>query len=120
MIENFKAETKTKFDMNDLGVMKYFLGIKIQQYPNGIFVDKQKYAIGIIQKFKMTNCKLVDTPITHGNKLRKEDVAPLVYPTLYKSLVCSLLYLTITRPDIMFEASFVSRYNKTNYRSWIS
>ena len=58
----------------------------------------------------MTNCKLVDAPISQGTKLTKEDVAPPDDPTLHKSLVNSLLYLTVTSPDIMFAASFVSRF----------
>ena len=56
----------------------------------------------------MINCKLVDTPIALGTKLSKQDEGPSIDFTLYKSLVSSLLYLTITRPDIMFVASFVS------------
>ena len=99
-----------EFDMIDLGNMKYFLGIEIHQSANGIFVGQQKYAIDIIQKFIMTNFKSADTPIFQGTKLSKEDVAPSVDSTLYKSLVGSLLYLTTTRPDIMFVASFVSRF----------
>ena len=50
--------------MTDLGVMKYFLGIEIYQYANGIFVGQQKYATEIIQMFRMNNFKLVDTPIS--------------------------------------------------------
>ena len=100
---------KVEFDMTDLGVMKYFLRIEIHQSDNGIFVGQQKYATDIIQKFRMINCKPADTPIAQGTKLSKEDVAPSIDFTLYKSLVGSLLYLTVTRPDIMFVTSFVSR-----------
>jgi len=58
----------------------------------------------------MTNCVPVDTPISQGTKSTKEDVAPPVDPTLHKSLVGSLLYLTMTSPDIMFATSFVSKF----------
>lgn len=70
-----------------------------------MFVGQQKYSIDILQKFRMTNCKPSDIPIVQGTKLKKQDVAQLVDSTLYKSLVGSLLYLTATRPDIMFTAS---------------
>ena len=89
--------------------MKYFLGIEIFQFANVIFFCQQKYVTDIIQKFRMANCKPVDTTISQGNILSNEDISPLVDPTLYKSLVGSLLCLTATRHDIMFEASFVSR-----------
>jgi len=58
----------------------------------------------------MTNYKKVDTPISQGTKLRNEDIAPLVDPIMYKSLVGSLLYLSATRHDIMLETSFASRF----------
>lgn len=58
----------------------------------------------------MTNCKHADKPISQGTKLRKEDIALPVDSILYKSLVSILLYFTSTRPDIMFVASFVSKF----------
>jgi len=67
----------------------------------------------------MTNCKLVDTPIVQGTKLTKEDVAPQVDPTFYKILVGSFLYLSATRHDIMFAASFVSKFMQSlNISHW--
>lgn len=60
----------------------------------------------------MINYKPTDTPISQGNKLRKEDVAQPFEPMLYKILVGGLLYLTTARPDIMFAPSFVSRFMK--------
>ena len=119
MLEDFKAAMQAEFDMTDLGVMKYFLGTEIHQSDNGIFVGQQKYATDIIQKFRMTNCKSADTPIAQGTKLSKQDVAPSVDPTLYKSLVGSLLYLTATRPDIMFATSCVSTFmHSPNITHW--
>jgi hypothetical protein len=58
----------------------------------------------------MEECNPVETPIPLGTKLSKKDEGPIVDPTLYKILVGSLLYLTTTRPDIMYAASLVSRY----------
>jgi hypothetical protein len=58
----------------------------------------------------MEDCNPSETPIPLGTKLRKKDEGPTVYYTLYKSLVGSLLYLTTTRPDIMYAANFVSRF----------
>lgn len=61
----------------------------------------------------MISCKLVNIPIALGTKLSKKDEGPSVDSTFYKSLVGSLLYLTTTRPDILFATSFVSRFMKS-------
>lgn len=108
MLEYFKEAMQTKFVVTDLGVMKYFSDIEIHQFTNGIFVGQQKYATDIIQKLRIMNCKPADTPIAQGTKLSKEDVAPPVDSTMYTSLFGSLLYLTSTRFDIMFAASFTA------------
>lgn len=90
---DFKETMQTEFDMTNLGVMKYFLGIGIHQFANGIFVFQQKYASYIIQKFRMTNCNPVETPIAQGTKLSKEDVAPPLDPPSYNvQLVVYLSY----------------------------
>ena len=96
--------------MTDLGIMKYFLGIEVHQSAKGIFVCQQKYAADILKRFRMEGCNPAETPIPLGTKLSKNDEGPTVDSTLYKILVGSLLYLTATRPDIMYATNFVSRF----------
>ena len=96
--------------MTDLGIMKYFLGIEVNQSAKGIFVCQQKYAAGIIKRFRMEGCNPAETPIPLGTKLSKNDEGPIVDSTLYKILVGSLLYLTTTRPDIMYATNLFSRF----------
>jgi hypothetical protein len=110
MLEEFKAAMKTKFEMTDLGLMKYFLGIEVDQSSHGIFVCQQKYATDILKRFRMDKCKPTETPIALGTKLSKQDEGSTIDSTLYKRLVGSLMYLTATRPDIMYATSFVSRF----------
>lgn len=83
MIEEFKLLMQKKFDMVNIGLMKYFSGIEIQQFSNVTFICQQKYASDIIKKFIMTNCKLIGTLISLATKLSKQDVAPQVDSTLY-------------------------------------
>jgi hypothetical protein len=109
-LTNFKHAIKYEFEMIDLGIMKYFLGIKVDQSTNGIFVCQKKYATDIIKRLCMEECNPAETPIPLGTKLSKKYEGPIVDPTLYKILVGSLLYLTTTRPNIMYAASLVSRY----------
>ena len=110
MLQNFKIEMEKMFEMSDLGYMHYFLGMEIHQEHNGIFLSQRKYAQDILKKFKMDTCKAVSTPFTLNLKLLKNDGDRLSTPTSFRSLVGSLLYLTASRPDLMFPASMLSRY----------
>jgi hypothetical protein len=109
-LTSFKHAMQSEFDMTDLGIMKYFLGIEVDQSTKGIFVCQQKYAADIIKRFCMEDFNPAETPIPPGTKLSKQDEGPTMDSTLYKSLICSLLYLTATRPDIMYAVDFVSGF----------
>ena len=82
--------------MKDLGLLHYFLGLKIQQCSGGLFVSQGKYVWEILEKFNMQGCKPVDTPLLGG--WRKEDAtsAEEVDATVYRQLVGSLMYLVNT------------------------
>ncbi|GKU97469.1 hypothetical protein SLEP1_g10613 [Rubroshorea leprosula] len=69
-----------------------------------------KYALDILKKFEMENCKPVATPLVQNEKLSKDDQETKVDSPYYRSLIGSLLYLTATRPDLMFAASYLSRF----------
>ncbi|KAL0359588.1 UNVERIFIED_CONTAM: hypothetical protein Sangu_0808200 [Sesamum angustifolium] len=90
------------FEMSDLGLMHFFLGIEINQEKEGIFICQRKYTETLLKKFKMESCKTVTTPLVTGEKYQKEDASQKVDGSIYRSLIGSLLYLTATRPDIMF------------------
>ena len=97
--------------MSDLGRMKYFLGIEVVQTANAIFICQQKYAHEILERFGMVQSNAVANPMVPGCKLSKGGNGDLnVDATEYKRLVGSLLYLTATRPDIMYSVGMISRY----------
>ncbi|XP_031253746.1 secreted RxLR effector protein 161-like [Pistacia vera] len=96
--------------MANLGLMKYFLGMEITQAAGEIFVCQQRYATELLLRFGMENCKPVNTPLVPNLKLSKTDGAERVDEGKYRSLVGSLLYYTATRPDLMFTASYLSRF----------
>ena len=110
LLAEFKREMQDVFEMFDLGIMNYFLGMEIHQCSSGIFVSQRKYAIDILKKFKLESCKEVATPLAHNEKISKNDGEKLKDPSRFRSLVGSLLYLTATRPDLMFPAGLVSRF----------
>ena len=110
LFADFKQSMFKEFEMTDNGLMSYFLGIEVKQENDGIFISQKKYMRDILEKFKMENCNAVSIPVGTGVKLSKEGDGKLVDSTLYKSLVGSLRYLTITRPDILYGVGLVSRF----------
>ncbi|KAK2966883.1 hypothetical protein RJ640_028893 [Escallonia rubra] len=110
MVYEFKSKMMKRYEMNDLGLLHYFLGIEIQQTEGGIFICQKKYGETILKKFKMYGCKSVGTPLVVDQKLIREDGSGDVNASLFRSLVGSLLYLSATRPDIMYATSLLSRF----------
>lgn len=86
------------------------MGIEVYQSDAGIFLNQQKYAVKILKKFRMQNCKPVPTPLILNTKFSKEDGAEKCDASLFRSLIGSLLYLTASRPDLMYAASLLSRF----------
>ncbi|XP_015165530.1 uncharacterized mitochondrial protein AtMg00810-like [Solanum tuberosum] len=89
--------------MTDLGEMMYFLGMEIKQEQNEVFICQKKYIKDILTKFRMENCEETTTPVCQKEKLSKNDEAEKVDETLYRRLVGCLMYLTATRPDILYD-----------------
>ena len=104
---------KQEFEMTDLGLMKYFLGIEVNQLKYGIFINQIRYALEVLKRFKMINCKATTTPIETSTEVSKEDQSSSIDPTLLKKLVSSLMYLTATRPNIIFAVNLISRFMET-------
>ena len=110
MFVEFKHSIKHEFDMTDLGKMRYFLGLEVLQKSDGIFISKKKYALKVLNRFGMDKSNSVFNPIVPGCKLVKDEGGVKVDKTYYKQVVGSLMYLTATRPDLMFVVSIISRY----------
>ena len=110
MFEELKKDMAKEFEMTDIGLMSYYLGIEVKQEDKGIFITQEGYAKEVLKKFKMDDSNPVSTPIECGVKLSKHDEGGKVDPTLFKSLVGSLRYLTCTRPDILYAVGIVSRF----------
>jgi len=110
LIENFKTVMKEEFEMTNMGLLRYFLGIEVDKNQNGVFISQEKYVNEVLERFNMQESKVAITPTMMGLKLSKEDSSKDFDPSLYKSIVGSLMYLTTTRPDIMFAVSLISRF----------
>uniref|UniRef100_A0ACD6ARQ8 Uncharacterized protein n=1 Tax=Avena sativa TaxID=4498 RepID=A0ACD6ARQ8_AVESA len=109
-IERFKDEMKTEFQMSDLGLLSFYLGIEVQQHGDGISLCQAHYASRILQLGGMEGCNPAHTPMEERLKLSRESTAKEVDATKYRQIVGSLRYLVHTRPDLAFAVGFVSRF----------
>ena len=108
MITRFRETMIRQFEMAYMGLMSYFLGIKVIQQNDGIFISQKKYAGDILKKFKMEHSKPVYTPIEEKLKLTRENDGKWVDITYYKSLIKSSRYLTATRLDIVLKFAYIA------------
>nr|GEV79595.1 hypothetical protein [Tanacetum cinerariifolium] len=98
------------FEMSMMGEMKIFLGIQVNQFSNGIFINQSKYILDILKRFGMDNCDMVPTPMVEQDKLKLNLVGKPINHTDYRNMIGSLMYLTLSRPDIMFATYICARY----------
>ena len=110
MFTEFKSFMKHEFDMTNLGKIRYFLGLEVLQRSDGIFISQKKNALEVLKRFGMDKSNYVCNPIVPGCKLVKDESGIKVDKTNYKQIVGSLMYLTTTRPDMMFVVSLIDRY----------
>ena len=121
MFHEFKQAMFKKFEMTDFGIMSFFLGIEVRQQPDDIFICQKKYAKELLDKFNIKNCNAVNTPIAMDLKLTREREGKIIDPTLFRSLIGSLRYLPITRPDIVYSVGLLSRYmEKPKESHWLA
>ncbi|KAF2322074.1 hypothetical protein GH714_006270 [Hevea brasiliensis] len=112
-IESFKQEMMRMFEMSDLGLLSYYLGIEVKQTPDCISLCQAGYASKILEKTGMLNCNSSRVPMEPKCKLKKQDGEPFVDATEYRRIIGSLRYLVNTRPDLAYSVGVVSRYMDT-------
>ncbi|GJR01350.1 retrovirus-related pol polyprotein from transposon TNT 1-94 [Tanacetum coccineum] len=108
--EIFANEMSSTFKMSMMGQMSFFLGLQISQNPRGIFINQSKYALEILKKYGLDSSASVDTPMVEKMKLDEDRQGKLVDPTRFRGMVGSLMYLSASRPDIVFAVCMCARY----------
>ncbi|GJT17581.1 hypothetical protein Tco_0876287 [Tanacetum coccineum] len=93
-----------------MGKMSFFLGLQILQSPRGIFINQSKYALEIIKKYGMQTSESVDTPMVDKTKLDEDLQGIPVDPTHYRGMTGSLMFLTSSRPDLVFAVCMCAWY----------
>ncbi|KAI3758488.1 hypothetical protein L6452_06052 [Arctium lappa] len=108
--KNFANLMVSRFQMNLMGEMNFFLGLQVKQFSSGIFINQSKYIRDILRKFQMENSKPIGTPMAPGTKIGTDPSGKAVDVRTYRGMIGSLMYLTSSRPDIMFSTCLCARY----------
>ncbi|GJS87237.1 putative ribonuclease H-like domain-containing protein [Tanacetum coccineum] len=109
----FEGLMHKKFQMSSMGELTFFLGLQVMQRDDGIFISQDKYVADIFKKFDFSSVKTTSTPIETNKALLKDEEAEDVNVHLYRSMIRSLMYLTASRPDIMFAVCACARFQVT-------
>ena len=110
MLIEFKQNMMNTFEMTDLGLLQYFLGLEVKQSAGLVHVGQKKYAEEVLKLAGMLSCKIMSTPVNANEKLQLNDNSGSADEKRYRRIVGGLLYLTRTQPDLMFAMSLVTQY----------
>ncbi|GKA50536.1 putative ribonuclease H-like domain-containing protein [Tanacetum coccineum] len=113
IIFEFEQMMHNRFEMSSMGEITFFLGLQVKQKDDGIFINQDKYVADILKKFDFATVKTASTPIETNKALLKDEEADDVDVHLYKSMIGSLMYLTASRPHIMFAVCACARFQVT-------
>ncbi|GJS92083.1 putative ribonuclease H-like domain-containing protein [Tanacetum coccineum] len=109
----FEALMHDKFKMSAMGELTFFLGLQVLQKNDGIFISQDKYVGDILKKFGYSDVRTAKTPMDKENPWGKDEPGKDVDLHLYISMIGSLMYLTASRPDIMFVVCICARHQVT-------
>ncbi|GJZ60005.1 retrovirus-related pol polyprotein from transposon TNT 1-94 [Tanacetum coccineum] len=112
MCDDFAKIMHDEFEMSMMGELNFFLGLQIKQLDDGIFFNQSKYIKEMLKKFGLEDSKPIKTPISTETKLTRDEEGESVDNTKYRGMIGSLLYLTASRPDIMFSVCLCARFQE--------
>jgi hypothetical protein len=110
LITECKKNLASEFEMKDLGLMHYFLGLEVWQSPKRIFLNQGKYAVEILKRFDMLECNSMNTPMEMKLKLLVDTSSELIDAMLYRQIIGSLMYLMNTKLYICFVVNTLSQF----------
>nr|GEX94372.1 putative ribonuclease H-like domain-containing protein [Tanacetum cinerariifolium] len=114
LCQSFEKLIKDKFQISSMGELTFFLGLQVKQKKDGIFISQDKYVAEILRKFGLSEGRSASTPIDAEKPLLKDSDGKDVDVHTYWSMIGSLMYLTSSRPDIMFAVCVCARFQVTS------
>ncbi|RVW94165.1 Retrovirus-related Pol polyprotein from transposon RE1 [Vitis vinifera] len=108
--QTFIQQLSQRFSLKDLGPLTYFLGVEVTSHTNGLFLSQRKYIADLLNRTHMTEAKPAPTPLATSPILTLQSGTPLSDPTEYRTVVGSLQYLSLTRPDIAYTVNKLSQF----------
>ena len=110
LCEHFAKKMQSEFEMSMMEELTFFLGLQVKQSKDGIFINQAKYIKDMLKKFGFEDVREIGTPISPITKLDKDEKGKDVNQKLYRGMIGSLLYLTASRPNIMFCVCLCARF----------
>ncbi|KAK2428124.1 putative mitochondrial protein [Trifolium repens] len=120
MCEEFSNLMQSELEMSIMGELKFFLGLQIKQQDDGIFIFQEKYIKDLLKKYKMSEAKIMTTPMHPSTNLDKDENGKHVFEKEYRGMIGSLLYLTASRPDIVFSVGLCARFQTSPRESHLT
>ncbi|GJR55976.1 retrovirus-related pol polyprotein from transposon TNT 1-94 [Tanacetum coccineum] len=117
LCDDFSKIMHDEFEMSMMGELNFFLGLQIKQLEDGIFFNQSKYVKEMLKKFGLEDSKPIKTPMSSETKLTRNEDGEPIDDTKYRGMIGSLLYLTASRPDIMFSVCLCVRFQEAQKTS---
>jgi hypothetical protein len=108
--DEFRKMMASEFEMSMIGELSYILGLQIKQMKNGTFMSEDNYIKDMVKKFRMEDAKAISTPMETNGSLDSDASGNMVDQKMYRSMIGSLLCVTTSRLDVMFNVCMCSRF----------
>lgn len=102
IIDELKDRMNSEFQIKDLGIIKYVLGIKVARSKKGIHICQRKYTLDLLKNSVMLGRRTSILPLDQNVKLSRDQSELITYPKLYKRLINKLMHLTLTKPYLTY------------------
>jgi hypothetical protein len=110
LVARFAEDMSSEFEMSMMGELQFFLELQIKQSKEGTYVHQAMYTKDIVRKFKLEDSKAMVMPMSTTTALDVDEEGEHVNQMEYRSMIGSLLYLTMTRPDIQFSVCLCTHF----------
>ena len=120
LCEEFSKFMHSEFEMSMIGELNFFLGLQIKQLKEDTFINQAKYIRDLLKKFNLEEVKAKTTPMGSSIKLDMDKKGKLIDQTKYRDMIDSLLYLTASRPNIMYSVCLCARFQACPKESYLN